>query len=273
MTRYRLTLEYDGEHFSGWQVQPERRTLQRALEKAAAAIFQRDIRVFAAGRTDAGVHALGQVACLDIDKDMPPEKLLLALNAHTPEDLSVVHVDRVPETFDPRRHSAGKLYTYTILNRPAKPTLDLGRVWHVPKHLDVETMRRAAGHLVGEHDFSSFRASDCQAAHPVRYLYSLKVQRDGERIAIRVFATAFLKHMVRNLVGVLVDVGRGRLAPEDVPAILQARDRSKASQTAPASGLCLESVFFDDRPPPEDLARCVPVSKRNPRGGFEDSDR
>ncbi len=269
MTRYRLTLEYDGEQFSGWQVQPNRRTIQQALEQAVAAIFQRDIRVFVAGRTDAGVHARGQVACFDAESKMPPKKLVLALNAHTPEDLAVVHADEVPETFDPRKHSAGKIYCYSILNRPGKPTLERGRVWHVPRLLDDQAMQRAGQLLIGEHDFSSFRAADCQAAHPVRTLYFLETRRMDDTVTIRVFATAFLKQMVRNLVGVLVDVGRGRLDEQDVLRILEARDRREAAQTAPASGLSLESVFYDDRPPPEELYRWIPESKRKPRGGFQ----
>jgi len=248
--RIRLTLQYDGARFRGWQVQPEGATVQGALEDALAAMAGAPVRVHGAGRTDAGVHARAQVAHFDTDLAHADTVWVRALNAHLPRDIVVTAAREVADAFHARHSALAKHYRYRILNRPVRCPFRRGVCWFVPVDLDVEAMARAAGHLVGSHDFSSFRASGCGARSPVRRIDRTAVARDGDEIAIDLVAGGFLKQMARNVVGSLVEVGRGRRPASWLAEVLEARDRKLAGETAPAWGLILMGVTY---PPDFDL--------------------
>ena len=241
--KIRLLLEYDGTDFAGWQIQPDARTVQATLEEALLQLLGDRVRVSAAGRTDAGVHAAGQVACFSTERDLEPQGVLRALNALTPPDLTVSAADVVPESFDPRRSAKSRAYVYRIWNRRASSPFWRRYAWHVRGALRFDAMAAAAECLVGEHDFSSFRAAGCDAKHAVRRVDRSEVTREGDLVCYRIEATAFLRHMVRNIVGTLVDIGHGR-RDEEIEALLAARDRTQAGATAPAHGLCLERVSY-----------------------------
>jgi len=250
MPRIKLTIEYQGTHYVGWQVQPNGVSLQARLMDAVERLLGERVPVEAAGRTDAGVHATGQVVCLSTERVLPLKAYWMGLNGLLPEDISVVRAEEVPAAFDPRRWSLGKRYRYRLSNRPTRSPLLRATHWEVFAPLDVEALRRGAVHLLGRHDFSSFRAADCQAAHALREVRRVDVQGErGGELSIAVEGTAFLKHMVRNLVGTLVMVGKGRHPPEWVAEVLAARNRKLAGPTAPAHGLVLEEVFYGDGPP------------------------
>ena len=240
---YRLTVEYDGTEFHGWQLQPGARTVQGELEAAAGRLFGVPIRVGAAGRTDAGVHAAGQVVTFRASRVLAPDVVRRALNAHTARDLAVCAVDLVDESFDPRRSARSRRYVYRIWNRREPSPFWRRFTWHVPQPLDIEAMAHAAAALLGEHDFSSFRAAGCDAAHPVRRVLRSALDSDGSMIRFDIEATAFLRHMVRNIVGTLVEVGLRRRSV-DLAALLAARDRTLAAATAPARGLCLVEIRY-----------------------------
>jgi tRNA pseudouridine38-40 synthase len=240
----KLTLEYDGARFVGWQVQPNGRSVQQELEKAVAKLCGEEVRVTGAGRTDAGVHARGQVASLRVGKELPLKAWTAGLNALLPEDMACVRAEVVPEGFDARRWARGKKYIYYILQTQVRSPLRRGRAWEIRRPLDVEAMRAAAPWLLGAHDFSALRAADCPARTTVREIRELQILRDGARVEIAVQATAFLKHMVRNIVGTLVEVGHGRRSPDSIAALLEGRDRKRAGPTAPAHGLVLEEVYY-----------------------------
>ena len=243
MARWRLLLEYDGAPFRGWQRQGDAPTVQGALETALAAFTGETPTVTGAGRTDAGVHALAQVAHLDLARDWLPERLLGALNFHLrPNPIAVLEARETPADFHARFSCTGRRYLYRILARRSPPALARGRVWHVPVPLDHEPMHVAAQALVGRQDFTSFRSSECQSASPVKTLSGIHVARDGELILCRLWARSFLHHQVRNIVGTLKTVGEGKAPIDHVRDVLAARDRSAAGQTAPAGGLFLESV-------------------------------
>ncbi|MCS6853404.1 MAG: tRNA pseudouridine(38-40) synthase TruA [Elioraea sp.] len=250
MPRYALLVEYDGGGFVGWQRQETGPSVQQALEEAAARLADGAVpEVVGAGRTDAGVHAEGQVAHLDLVREMEPERLAEALNFHLgAARIAVRAAARVAETFHARFSAKARAYRYAILNRRARPVLAAGRVWHVKHGLDLDAMRAAARHLIGRHDFTSFRAVACQAASAVKTLDRLDVLREGETILVVAEARSFLHHQVRNMVGTLKLVGEGRLSPGDIPRILAARDRSAAGPTAPAEGLTLTQVRYDPDP-------------------------
>lgn len=241
--QYRLIVEYDGTDFHGWQLQPGARTVQGELEVAVARLFGVPVRVTAAGRTDAGVHAAGQVVCFRADREMAPATVRRALNALTGDDLSVCGVDCVDNGFDPRRHAASRRYVYRIWNRSEPSPFWRRYAWFVPRALDVAAMHRVAVQLCGEHDFSSFRGAGCDAAHPRRRVTRSTLTVDGPLLAYEIEATAFLRHMVRNIVGTLVEVGVGQ-RPPDLQPLLAARDRTQAGATAPACGLCLVEVRY-----------------------------
>jgi tRNA pseudouridine38-40 synthase len=246
MTRYALLLEYEGGAFHGWQRQPGVLSVQEALESAAAHLNHGTApTAAAAGRTDAGVHAAGQVAEIEIARDIPPDRLRLALNFHLqPLPCVVLAAALAPEGWSPRFSATRRAYRYTILNRPARPALVAGRVWHVPHAMDADAMHRAAQALLGRHDFSAYRAASCQAESALRTLDRLDVTRDGETITITTEARSFLHHQVRNLVGTLAPVGLGR-RPESWPrAVLDGRDRRAAGETAPPDGLCFLRVEY-----------------------------
>jgi tRNA pseudouridine38-40 synthase len=243
--RYKLTLEYDGTGLVGWQRQPSGRSVQAALEDAFAKFCGEAVRVHGAGRTDAGVHALAQCAHVDLARDYDGDTVRGALNYHLrPASISVLLVERVAPDFDARRSAIGRAYRYRILNRRPPPMLDRLRVWHVAPSLDAEAMQEGARHLLGRHDFSTFRDSLCQAKSPVKTLDALDVIRAGEEIHIEARARSFLHHQVRNMAGTLKLVGLGQWSPDDVATALAVKDRRAGGPTAPAEGLYLVAVVY-----------------------------
>lgn len=245
MPRYRLILEYDGTPFVGWQIQEHGLSVQGVLEAAVVKFCGESPRTTAAGRTDAGVHAAGQVVHVDLSKDWPVDRVREALNFHLrPHPVSVLEAAVVASDFHARLSARSRRYLYRILNRRAPPALERERVWHVARPLDAPAMHVAAQALVGRHDFTSFRASLCQAKSPLKTLDRLDVTRDGDEIRVTALARSFLHHQVRNMVGTLKLVGEGKWSADDVAAALAARDRSKGGATAPAAGLCLMEVGY-----------------------------
>jgi tRNA pseudouridine38-40 synthase len=230
----------------GWQRQDGVPSVQQALEEAAQALDGAPVTVFGAGRTDAGVHALGQVAHLDLTKELRADKVADAINAHLrPHAIAVLKAEEAAPDFHARFDATGRSYLYRIINRRADLTLDRGRAWRVPVRLDAEAMDRAAQALVGKHDFSTFRDSQCQAETPVKTLSKISVMRVDEEIAVRTSARSFLHRQVRSMVGSLVEVGRGREGVGWIGEILAAADRSQCGPVAPADGLYLEAVSYD----------------------------
>lgn len=245
MSRYKLTIEYDGTPFVGWQRQNTGLSVQQVVEDAFLLFSQESVTLFGSGRTDAGVHALGQVAHADLQKETTPSQVMRALNFYLKDrPVSILACERVSEDFHARFSARKRIYVYKILNRPAKPALEGNRVWWVPQLLDEEAMREGAGHLIGHHDFSTFRASECQALSPLKTVSCVDVKRVGERIEIRVEAKSFLHHQVRNMVGTLKRVGEGKWTPDRVQTALHAKDRAQGGPTAPASGLYFVSVLY-----------------------------
>lgn len=254
--RIALGLEFDGAAFTGWQTQPDGRGAQDVLEAALAEIAGVRLPTICAGRTDAGVHALDQVVHFDAEVDRPASAWVRGVNRYLPHTIAVRWMRAVPDTFHARFSARSRTYVYWILNDPVRSPLCQGRAGWVFRPLTVEPMSAAALHLVGRHDFSSFRSAECQAASPVRELAELSVARLGRFVRIRVKANAFLHHMVRNIVGALVDVGLGRRPPDWITTVLTARDRALAAPTFPATGLYLERVEYDrmfDLPAPPAL--------------------
>jgi len=244
--RYKLTIEYCGAGLVGWQRQAKGLSVQQALETAIQAFCGAAVTVFGAGRTDAGVHALAQIAHVDLPRGDAPEVIRGAVNHHLrPHAISVLSVEPVSPDIDARHSATARHYLYRILNRRAPPALERGRVWHVAAPLDLAAMREGARHLVGYHDFSTFRDSMCQAKSPVKTLDVLDLTREGEEIHIAARARSFLHHQVRNMAGTLKLVGLGRWQPEDVARALAARDRRAGGPTAPADGLTLIAVRYD----------------------------
>ena len=238
MARWKLTVEYDGTPFVGWQRQDNGPSVQQTLEEAVQRLSGEVVRVHASGRTDAGVHARGQVVHFDLERPITGLKLRDALNFHVrPWPVAVLVVEAVDDAFHARMSCLGRSYLYRILNRRAPPAIDAGRVWHVPRPLDAAAMHDAAQVLVGRHDFSTFRAALCQANSPEKTLGRLSVERVGEEIHVRAAARSFLHHQVRNMVGTLELVGNGKWTADRVRAALEARDRSKGGPTAPPDGL------------------------------------
>ncbi|WP_374653311.1 tRNA pseudouridine(38-40) synthase TruA [Dongia sp.] len=245
MTRFRLTLEYDGGPFVGWQRQDNGPSIQQALEEAVLATVQEACLVYGAGRTDAGVHALGQVAHVDIGKPIEPNRLMAAINFHVkPQPIAVTSCEIAADDFHARFSATGRAYLYRIVNRRAPLTLDRGQAWLLSVPLDAAAMHRAAQRLVGRHDFTSFRATLCQAQSPVKTLDRLDVMRQGEEIQVIAEARSFLHHQVRNMVGTLRLVGEGKWSADDVTAALEARDRSASGPTSPPDGLYLTRVSY-----------------------------
>jgi tRNA pseudouridine38-40 synthase len=245
MPRYRLVIEYDGGPFHGWQVQDNGATVQGALEAAVAATVGARVRVQGAGRTDAGVHALAQVAHLDLARDFQPGRLRDALNAHLrPNPIGVLAVEIVPDSFDARFSARRRHYRYRIVNSRANLALDAGRAWRVPRRLDAAAMHAAAQCLLGKHDFTTFRDTECQAKSPEKTLDQLDVTREGERIDIVTSARSFLHSQVRSMVGSLVWVGEGRRSDADLVAALDARSRAACGPVAPPDGLYLVRVDY-----------------------------
>jgi tRNA pseudouridine38-40 synthase len=245
MPRYKLTIEYDGTPFCGWQLQADAPTVQGALEAAVLAMSGEEVRVHGSGRTDAGVHALGQVAHCDIAKPFPPGRLRDGLNAHLrPHPIAVLAAEIVPGTFQARFSARKRHYLYRIRNVRANLALDIGRVWRVPRALDAVAMHQAAQRLIGKHDFTTFRDTECQAKSPDKTLDQLDVIRDGDAVNIVTSARSFLHSQVRSMVGSLVWVGEGRWSADDLAAALAARDRSACGPVAPPEGLYLVHVEY-----------------------------
>ncbi len=246
MSVFRLTIEYDGAPFSGWQFQPGRPTVQGVLEEALHTMLRRKTPLQGAGRTDAGVHALGQAASLETDETIEPRRLAKGLSALCRPHVAVVEAADADPGFNARFDAVGKHYRYLLLNRQAPSPLRGRQAFFVPHPLDVHRMHRAASLLRGRHDFAGFRSSDCERKSTVREISRLEITARPPLIVIDVEGDAFLKNMVRILAGTLVDVGRGRLTPEDVGGVLESGNRTLAGQTAPAHGLTLVEVFYPD---------------------------
>ena len=247
MTRYRLTIEYDGRPFVGWQHQAEGLSVQDTIAEAVFKFCGERRTIYGAGRTDAGVHALGQVAHLDIEKETTAFRLLEAVNFHLkPHPIAILDCAAAAPDFHARFSAIERRYRYRIVNRRAPLTLDQGRAWRVGLPLDAGAMHAAAQVLVGHHDFTSFRATDCQADSPVKTLDALGVSRYGQEIEVAARARSFLHHQVRNIVGTLRLVGEGKWTARDVKKALDARDRAEAGPTAPADGLYLVAVKYPD---------------------------
>lgn len=245
MPRYKLTVEYDGTPFAGWQRQANGPSVQGELERAARALTGVAVAVRGAGRTDAGVHATGQVAHLDLPKPYRTDAVRDALNAHLrPHPIAVLGAEDVAPEFDARVSAVRRHYLYRILNRRAPLALEANRAWLVKRPLDADAMHEAAQVLVGRHDFTTFRDADCQAASPWRTLDDIRVARDGDAIVVAVSARSFLHRQVRSMVGSIEQVGAGRWSAADLKAALDARDRARCGTVAPAAGLYLERVDY-----------------------------
>lgn len=245
MPRFRLTLEYDGSGYNGFQAQAGQPTVQGAVETAIAAFCGETVRLAAAGRTDTGVHATGQVISFDLERDWPARTVMNALNAHlVGEAISVLDCVGIDGDWHARFSATGRRYLYRILTRPGPPALDRGRVWHVRKPLDADAMQAAAQALVGLHDFTTFRDVNCQSKSPEKTLDVARVTRVGEEVRLVFEARSFLHRQVRSMTGTLAEVGLGRWAVEDVAKVLAARDRAACGPVAPPTGLYLTGVSY-----------------------------
>lgn len=248
MQRFKITIEYDGRPFFGWQRQDGQPSVQQALEEAAAKINDHaPVLVQGAGRTDRGVHATGQVAHFDLSTSRPVRKVADALNFHLrPDPVAVLSAEEVADDWSARFNATLRAYRYVIINRRADLTVDKGLAWRIPSQLDASAMDRAAKAVIGQHDFSTFRDAECQAQHPIRTLDKIDVARYGEGLEVTVEARSFLHRQVRSIVGSLVEVGRGARGEDWIGEILEARDRTKCGPVAPADGLFLERVEYGE---------------------------
>lgn len=245
MPRYKLLIEYDGRPYHGFQAQGALPSVQASIERAVQAFSGQMLRLQAAGRTDTGVHATGQVVHIDLEKDWKPAVVRDALNAHlAPEPISVLAAEVAPEGWHARFSATERRYLYRILNRRSPPALDQGRVWHVKKPLDAEAMHAAAQALVGHHDFTTFRDLACQAKSPMKTLDVATARREGEMVTLEFASRSFLHRQVRSMVGSLAEVGVGRWTATDLQAALEARDRKACGPVAPADGLYLTGVDY-----------------------------
>jgi tRNA pseudouridine38-40 synthase len=242
--RFKLVVAYDGTAYHGWQLQANGVTLQAVLEGALLRVFGTQIRVFAAGRTDAGVHAAGQVVTFDAESKITARVVQRALEALTPRDVSVLSAELVADDFDVRRHATSRCYEYRIWNARVRSPFWRTYAWHVKPKLDIAAMQQAAAALLGVHDFSAFRAAGCDALQPMRRVLRSELRQKNEMLIYEIEANSFLRHMVRNIVGTLVQVGCRQRPPADVEALLAQRDRNLAGPTAPAHGLCLTAVRY-----------------------------
>lgn len=247
MTRFALTIEFDGTPFMGLQRQPHGPSVQQAIEEAAEGVTGEQVTLHSAGRTDTGVHALAMRSHLDLEKDIAPFRLMEALNAHLrPDPVAVTHCEDVADDWHARFSCIGRRYVYRIVNRRSPLTLDRNHAWQVPQELDHEAMHRAAQALVGQHDFTTFRSVQCQAKDPVKTLDRLDVEREGEEIRIHAAARSFLHHQVRSMVGCLVLVGMGRWPMEKMAEALEARNRQALGLNAPPDGLYFVEAIYPD---------------------------
>lgn len=244
MPTIKLTIEYDGTAYAGWQRQPQQPTVQAAIETALSRITQQRISVLAAGRTDAGVHARGQVVSFQSDKLIPVNKWALALNSYLPSDISVLSSEQVPESFHARYSAKEKVYEYRISRHSSRPALDRNRIWHLPYDLDIPAIRQAMSCLAGLHDFTSFQGPRASSSDPICLISQISLSSDPMTLVIRIQANRFLKQMVRAIVGTLAEVGRHKRSPDSMRDILQAKDRRAAGETAPPQGLYLVQVLY-----------------------------
>lgn len=245
MRNIRLLVEYEGTRYAGWQVQESVPTIQGTLMEAARRLTGEEINLAGASRTDAGVHAFGQVASFKTLSRIPAHGIMQGLNSLLPPDIVIKDASEAPLEFDPRRHSKNKTYIYRILNRAYPSALMRNYAWFVYRPLDTGSMKEAARHFIGEKDFTSFRAADSDALHSIREVTSFKIEEKGEGlIELEVGGTAFLRHMVRIMAGTVVSVGKGKNRPDDVKRIIDARDRTAAAMTAPPQGLFLMKVEY-----------------------------
>jgi tRNA pseudouridine38-40 synthase len=245
MPRFKLTIEYDGTPYVGWQVQDNGPSIQGALTEAILAFTGERVAVQGAGRTDAGVHALGQVAHVDLARDWDIDNVRDAMNFHLrPQPIAVLQAERVADDFDARFSATKRHYLYRIVNRRADLTLEQKRAWRVPRPLDAAAMHAAAQRLIGKHDFTTFRSTECQAASPIKTLDRLDVTRAGDDVRVTASGRSFLQHQVRSMVGSLVHVGEGKWSAEDLAAALEARDHAACGQVAPPHGLYLVRVEY-----------------------------
>jgi len=244
----KLVIEYDGTQYAGWQVQPNGTAVQQVVEDALLSLLSHPVRLVSSGRTDAGVHALGMVACFRTARDLPVRAFREGLNRYLPQDVVIRQAEIVPLDFHPRFDSCGKWYRYTLNLSPVRSALRRHSCWTIKKSLDLQAMKKAAALLVGRHDFGAFRASNCAAKTTVREIFSIDMVREGSLLHIDVRGGGFLKFMVRIVVGTLVEVGLGKRPWEDVHRLLSARCRTDAGKTAPPHGLCLVEVWYDERP-------------------------
>lgn len=248
MPRYKLTIEYDGAPFAGWQIQADRPTVQGVLTAAVEALSGEKTLVQGAGRTDAGVHARGQVAHVDLAKDWDTDTVRDALNAHIrPHPIAILAAEHVAEDFNARMSATKRHYLYRIINRRADLTLDAGHAWRVPRPLDAAAMHAAAQRLVGKHDFTTFRSTECQAKSPVKTLQQLDVERAGDDVIVLASARSFLHSQVRSMVGSLVMAGEGKWSADDLSRVLAAADRTACGQVAPPDGLYLMKVDYEPK--------------------------
>jgi len=245
MPRYKLIVEYDGRPFAGWQIQADQLTVQGLLTAAVEALSGDKTLVQGAGRTDAGVHARAQVAHADLTKEWDTDTIRDALNAHLrPHPIAILAAERAADDFNARTSAIRRHYLYRIINRRADLTLEAGRAWRVPRPLDAAAMHKAAQRLIGKHDFTTFRSTECQAKSPVKTLDILKVERGGEDVYVTSVARSFLHNQVRSMVGSLVPVGEGKWSPDDLAKVLEARDRAACGTVAPPDGLYLTKVEY-----------------------------
>jgi tRNA pseudouridine38-40 synthase len=240
----KLTLEYDGSNYSGWQLQPNHDSIQGRIEAALERIFPAPVRVYGSGRTDAGVHARGQVAAIMIPRPFDPAELQRALNAMLPADIVVLDIVPAPDNFDPRRSARSRVYEYRVLNRKIASAFEYRYSWLVRDELDLAAMSDAARIFVGEHDFAAFRSLGTNVTTTVRRVISSEWTREGDILLYRIEGTSFLRHMVRAMVAAMVEVGRGKLTAEKVAQILAGRDRQAAPANAPPGGLYLVEVRY-----------------------------
>lgn len=246
MRKIKLVVEYDGSKYFGWQYQPNGITIQEVLEKILLRVTKEKTNVVGSGRTDSGVHAEGQVAHFVTRSRMSGKEFIKAFNSLLPRDIVVKSAEEVSAGFDARRSAIKKIYRYTILNQEYPSAFDYSRSMFIQYVLDLPAMKQAATHLIGNHDFTSFQGANCETKSPVRELYRIDFERQDNYIIIHFEGKGFLKYMVRNMVGTLVEVGKGRLSPDGMKEVLESRNRKNAGPTAQPQGLCLVKVFYDD---------------------------
>ena len=244
MATIKLTIEYDGTLYAGWQQQPNHSTIQAVLEEALSKITQQHISAVAAGRTDSGVHALGQVVSFQSNKPLAPTQWAHALNSYLPKDISVISSEQVPDNFHARFSAKGKIYEYRIIMQPSRPALNRYRIWHLPHQLDTKAMRQAMPNLLGTHDFTSFRGPRSQTVNPICTISHLSLSSESPSLTFRIEGDRFLKQMVRAIVGTLIEVGEQKRSPKTLQEILHAKDRQAAGRTAPPQGLYLVQVLY-----------------------------